>query len=149
MKVLLKMKHTLCLRWWTQSILKKLQEGHTEDLKAFWNSKIEVKCVNPCPRANKQGTNQQGFHLIERPPNILKHMTILLLPHYPHQECRHQIPYIHWRNGKQIWFGTSNKPRKAKDDGKPIQVPPTKKSLTEIQTGNLSRILNYLFWWQS
>ena len=25
-------------------------------------------CKTPCPRANKQGTNQQGFHLIERPP---------------------------------------------------------------------------------
>ena len=100
-------------------------------------------CKTPCPRANKQGTNQQGFHLIERPPNILEHTTILLLPHYPHQECLHQIPYIHWRNGKQIWFGTSNKPTKAKGDGKPIRVPPTKKSLIEIQTGNLSRILNF------
>ena len=51
-------------------------------------------CKTPCLRANKQGTNQQEFHLIERPPNILEHTTILLLPHCPHQECRHQIPYI-------------------------------------------------------
>ena len=94
-------------------------------------------CKTPCPRANKQGTNQQGW--LRDPPNILEHTTILLLPLYPH-----------WRNGKQIWFGTSNKPTKAKDDGKPIRVPPSKKSLIEIQTGNLSRILNFfLFWWQS
>ena len=79
-------------------------------------------CKTPWPRANKQGTNQQGFHLIERPPNILEHTTILLLPHYPHQECWHQIPYFHWRNGKQIWFGTINKPTKAKVDGCPVRV---------------------------
>ena len=133
----MKTKHTLCLQWWTQSILKKLQEGHTEDLKAFWNSKIEVKCVKPHAR---EQTNEvrinRDFIWLRDPPNILEHTTILLLPHYPHQECRHQIPYVHWRNGKQIWFGTSNKPTKAKDDGKQIRVPPTKKSLIEIQTGN-------------
>ena len=29
-------------------------------------------CKTPCQRANKQGPNQQGFHLIERAPNILE-----------------------------------------------------------------------------
>lgn len=61
MKVLLKMKHTLCLWWWTQSILKKLQEGHTEDLKAFWNSKIEVKCVNPMPESKQTRYESTGI----------------------------------------------------------------------------------------
>ena len=123
--------------------LKKITRRSYRRYKSILELKNRGKlCKTPCQRANKQGTNQQGFHLIERPRNILKNTTILLLPHYPHQECQHQIPYIHWQNGKEIWFSTSNKPTKAKGDGKPIQFPPSKKSLIEIQTGNLSRILN-------
>ena len=52
---------------------------------------------------------------------------------------------------KQIWFDTSNKPTTAKDveENRTVDAK-SKKSLVnaivEIQTGNLSRILNYLFW---
>ena len=67
--------------------LKKITRSYRRSKSVLEPKNRGKMCKTPCPRANKQGTNQQGFHLIERPPNILEHMTILLLPHYPHQEC--------------------------------------------------------------
>ena len=75
--------------------LKKITRSYRRSKSVLEPKNRGKMCKTPCPRANKQGTNQQGFHLIERPPNILEHTTILLLPHYPHQECWHQIPYFH------------------------------------------------------
>lgn len=70
--------------------LKKLQEYWIEDLKEFWTRKMDVQCVKPHAQdQSKQSTNQQGFQLIKRSLNILKHTTIPFLLHYPHQECRH------------------------------------------------------------
>ena len=70
--------------------LKKLQEHRIEDLKEFWTHKMDVQCVKPHARDPiKQSTNQQGFQLIKRSLNILKHTNIPFLPHYPHQACQH------------------------------------------------------------
>lgn len=70
--------------------LKILQEHRIEDLKEFWTRKMDVQCVKPHAQDQiKQSTNQQGFQLIKRSLNILKHTTIPFLLHYPHQACRH------------------------------------------------------------
>ena len=70
--------------------LKKLQEHRIEDLKEFWTHKMDVQGVKPHAQDPiKQSTNQQGFQLIKRSLNILKHTNIPFLPHYPHQACRH------------------------------------------------------------
>ena len=63
--------------------LKKITRRSYRRYKSILELKNRGKmCKTPCPRANKQGTNQQGFHLIRRPPNILEHTIILLLPHH-------------------------------------------------------------------
>ena len=51
---------------------------------------MDVQCVKPHAQDQiQQTTNQQGFQLIKRSLNILKHTAIPFLPHYPHQACRH------------------------------------------------------------
>ena len=52
-----KTKNTSCSQWWTQSILKIYKKNQTEDLKEFWNSKMEVKCIKP--QAQDQSNNVQ------------------------------------------------------------------------------------------
>ena len=49
--------------------LKKITRRSYRRYKSILELKNRGKmCKTPCQRANKQGTNQQGFHLIERPP---------------------------------------------------------------------------------
>ena len=47
--------------------LKKITRSYRRSKSVLEPKNRGKMCKTPCPRANKQGTNQQGFHLIERP----------------------------------------------------------------------------------
>ena len=66
-----------------------------EDLREFWNSKMEEQCVKPQNQdQSKRVRTGKVFSLSKDllTVNILKCAALLLLPHNPHQTCWHQVP---------------------------------------------------------
>ena len=65
--------------------LKKITRRSYRRYKSILELKNRGKmCKTPCQRANKQGTNQQGFHLIERPPPTSSNIQLFCYFHTIH-----------------------------------------------------------------
>lgn len=73
--------------------LNELQKHQVENLKEYWDSKMELKICKKPQAWIKKIANQQVYQMIKRFLNILKHLTIPFFPHYPHQACQHHIPH--------------------------------------------------------